>query len=119
MTIPVNNSTNNLLHKKCVPCEGGNLPAMTEKEARGMLNHVHKDWVLSPDFKKISREFIFKGFNKTMGFVNALAWIVNQEGHHPELEVSYDRCKVIFQTHALNGLSENDFICAQKIDRLI
>jgi len=118
MTTPVSN-LNSLAGKKCVPCEGGNLPAMTEQEAQAMLKHVNQDWVLGPEAKSIFREFSFKGFNKTMGFVNAVAWIVNQEGHHPELEISYDRCKVIFKTHALDGLSENDFICAQKIDRLV
>lgn len=54
-----------------------------------------------------------------MGFANAIAWIANQENHHPDLQVTYQRCTVSFTTHAINGLSENDFICAAKVDRLI
>lgn len=119
MTGPASNFNKNLADKKCIPCEGGDLPAMTLKEAQAMLAHIDPEWVLESGAKKISRVFKFKGFNKTMGFVNALAWIVNQESHHPELEVTYDSCTVHFQTHALNGLSENDFICAKKIDRLL
>ena len=53
-----------------------------------------------------------------MSFVNAVAWVATNEGHHPDLEVSYGRCQVNYQTHAIGGLSENDFICAAKIDRL-
>ena len=54
-----------------------------------------------------------------MSFVNVVAWIANSEGHHPDLEVSYHNCVVNYTTHAIEGLSENDFICAAKIDRLI
>ena len=53
-----------------------------------------------------------------MAFVNAIAWIANQEGHHPDLSVGYDYCNVLFTTHAIDGLSENDFICAAKVDKL-
>ena len=108
-----------LASKKCVPCEGGDLPAMTEAEAKAMLANIHEDWVLSDDAKKITRTFKFKGFNKTMGFVNAVAWIANSEMHHPDLEVTYNTCVVNFTTHALDGLSENDFICAKKVDKLL
>ena len=54
-----------------------------------------------------------------MGFVNAVAWIANQEGHHPDLEVGYNHCLVRYTTHAIGGLSENDFICAAKVDKLL
>lgn len=108
-----------LADKKCIPCEGGDLPAMTKDEALVMLKQLNADWQLSSDAKKITRTFEFKGFNKTMGFVNALAWIVNKEMHHPDLEVSYNKCTVNFTTHALDGLSENDFICAKKADKLL
>jgi 4a-hydroxytetrahydrobiopterin dehydratase len=54
-----------------------------------------------------------------MGFVNAVAWIANSEGHHPDLEVAYAKCVVNYTTHAIDGLTENDFICAAKIDRLL
>ena len=68
---------------------------------------------------EIRREFTFKGFYKTMGFVNAVAWIANAEGHHPDLEVGWGRCLVRYTTHAVSGLTENDFICAAKIDALL
>ena len=54
-----------------------------------------------------------------MGFVNAVAWIAKSEGHHPDLEVGYERCVVQWSTHAVGGLTENDFICAAKVDRLV
>ena len=60
----------------------------------------------------------FKDYYETMAFVNATAWISHQEGHHPDLEVGYSQCRVRYTTHAIGGLSENDFICAAKIDRL-
>ncbi|MGD9387555.1 MAG: 4a-hydroxytetrahydrobiopterin dehydratase, partial [Gammaproteobacteria bacterium] len=68
---------------------------------------------------EIRRDFRFKGFNRTMGFVNAVAWIANSENHHPDLEVGWGHCLVRFSTHAIKGLSENDFICAAKVDALL
>lgn len=106
-----------LKNKKCVPCEGG-VPALTKPQAEKLL-HAVKDWQLDTDGKKIKREFIFKNFYQTMAFVNAIAWIANQENHHPDLEVGYNYCRVNFHTHSIQGLSENDFICAAKIDELI
>lgn len=106
-----------LAEKKCVPCEGG-LPAMTEDEANILLGQINENWQLI-DGKTIRRVFEFKGFNKTMGFVNAVAWIANKDMHHPDMEVSYNKCVVNFTTHAINGLSENDFICAKKVDKLL
>ena len=70
------------------------------------------------DSKAIRREFKFKDFYRTMSFVNALAHVANIEDHHPDLEVGYGYCRVVFTTHAIKGLSENDFICAAKIDRI-
>lgn len=67
---------------------------------------------------EIRKVFKFKDFYQTMGFVNAVAFIANQENHHPDLEVSYNQCVVRFSTHSVKGLSENDFICAAKVDAL-
>jgi len=67
----------------------------------------------------IYREFTFKNYYKTMAFVNAVAWIAHQENHHPDLSVGYNRCLVRYSTHAIQGLSENDFICAAKVDALM
>ncbi|HKE45379.1 MAG TPA: 4a-hydroxytetrahydrobiopterin dehydratase [Steroidobacteraceae bacterium] len=106
-----------LVDRKCVPCEGG-VPPLTVAEARKYLAKLDAGWVLSDDAHQIRREFRFKDFFRTMSFVNALAHIANIEDHHPDLEVSYNYCFVRFTTHAIKGLSENDFICAAKIDRL-
>jgi len=67
----------------------------------------------------IGKIFEFKNYYQTMSFVNAVAWIANREDHHPELSVSYNKCKVEYSTHAVHGLSENDFICAAKVDALL
>ena len=106
-----------LAAKTCLPCEGGAKP-MSVEEAGQLLARLHDDWSLSEDGTEIRRDFSFKGFYRTMGFVNAVAWIANQENHHPDLEVGWGHCLVKFSTHAINGLSENDFICAAKVDAL-
>jgi 4a-hydroxytetrahydrobiopterin dehydratase len=107
-----------LMNRQCEPCEGG-VPPLEAEAARELLQALDECWSISDDRKWIRREFEFSGFNRTMGFVNAVAWIANTEGHHPDLEVSYSKCVVNYTTHAIDGLSENDFICAAKIDRLI
>ncbi|HSS65432.1 MAG TPA: 4a-hydroxytetrahydrobiopterin dehydratase [Gammaproteobacteria bacterium] len=108
---------NDLTSKHCKPCEGG-ISAMSEVEAQKFLQQVSA-WTLLDGGKSIQREFKFKNFHRTMEFVNALAWIAHQEDHHPDLEVGYNRCAVRYSTHAIGGLSENDFICAAKIDALL
>nr|WP_240901108.1 4a-hydroxytetrahydrobiopterin dehydratase [Thioalkalivibrio sp. XN8] len=92
---------------------------MSPPEAKQFLARLHADWVLNDDATEIRRDFRFKGFNRTMGFVNAVAWIANNENHHPDLEVGWGHCLVRFSTHAIKGLSENDFICAAKVDALL
>lgn len=101
---------------RCVACEGG-VPPLTRDEINTYLPQV-KDWVVSDDGKSISRRFSFKGFYKTMAFVNAVAWIANVENHHPDMEVGYNYCNIKFTTHAIDGLSKNDFICAAKVNAL-
>ena len=105
-----------LTTKRCVPCEGGVAP-MGADEARNMLDQLN-DWELDESGKEISRSFKFKNYYQTMAFVNALAWIAHREDHHPDLQVGYNRVHVRFSTHSIGGLSENDFICAAKIDAL-
>jgi len=107
-----------LKDKHCQACEGGVAP-LTRAEAEKYMRLVHDGWELTADAKELRRDFKFKGFNKTMGFVNAIAWIANTENHHPDLEVGYGHCLVRFTTHAIDGLSENDFICAAKVDALL
>jgi 4a-hydroxytetrahydrobiopterin dehydratase len=106
-----------LADKKCVPCEGGAAP-LTATEAETLGRQLHADWHLGKDSKSLHRALKFKDFYRTMSFVNALAHIANTEDHHPDLEVGYDYCRVTFSTHAIGGLSANDFICAAKLDLL-
>lgn len=101
---------------RCVGCEGG-IPALSSDEAKNLQQQT-KQWQISADQKSIRRDYKFNNFHETMAFVNAIAWIANQEGHHPDLEVGYNYCHVTFTTHAVKGLTQNDFICAAKIDAL-
>lgn len=101
---------------RCVGCEGG-IPALTRDEIKEYLPQL-KGWQVSDDGKFISQHFKFKNFYKTMAFVNAVAWIANQENHHPDLEVGFNHCLVKYTTHAVSGLTKNDFICAAKVDAL-
>lgn len=107
----------NFADRKCKPCEGGVAP-LTVEEAGKALNELQEDWNLSGDGKSISRTFDFPAFSRTIAFTNAVAWIATVEGHHPEMTVSYGRCVVSYRTTAIDGLSDNDFICAAKIDRM-
>ncbi|MGB5625241.1 MAG: 4a-hydroxytetrahydrobiopterin dehydratase [Woeseiaceae bacterium] len=106
-----------LANRHCQPCEGGVEPLLPD-QALELLEALHEDWVLSEDQLEISRRFEFPAYSRTLAFANAVAWIAISEGHHPVLTVSYGACAVSYTTHAINGLSDNDFICAAKIDRL-
>ena len=103
-----------LLNRRCVPCEGG-VPALDDAAARELLAGID-GWLLTVE--KIEKTFRFRNHHETMAFVNAVAWISHREDHHPELTVGYADCRVRYWTHAIGGLSENDFICAAKVDRL-
>ena len=103
--------------KKCAPCEGGVAP-LDAAAATAMLKQLHSDWSLRDDAKSLRRAYKFRDFFRTMSFVNAVAHIANVEDHHPDLEIGYDHCRITYATHSIGGLSENDFICAAKIDRL-
>lgn len=104
-----------LLIKKCVPCEGG-MSGLTESEITKMLKQLHTGWGL--EGKKIKRTFRFVNFRHTMEFVVRVAEVAEQEGHHPVMHVEYGLCRIDIWTHAINDLSENDFILAAKIDRV-
>lgn len=107
--------TYNLSERRCQPCEGG-IPPIDPATASNLLTKLN-GWQIIDN--KISKTFSFKNFYQTMSFVNAVAWIANREDHHPDMVVSYHSCQVTYSTHAINGLSENDFICAAKIDTLL
>ena len=104
-----------LAARKCKPCEGG-IPPLTPAQATQLLAQISSAWELTESAHAIRREFSFRDFYRTMSFVNALAHIANIEDHHPDLEVGYNYCRVKFTTHAVKGLSENDFVCAAKAD---
>lgn len=103
-----------LANKQCKPCEGG-VPPLSMEEANKLMQQL-EGWSLANN--KISKTFEFKNYYQTMAFVNAVAWISHREDHHPDMAVGYNKCHVEYMTHAINGLSENDFICAAKIDWL-
>jgi len=109
---------NELASKHCKPCEGGVAP-MNRAEAQQQLHKLGGEWQLSGDGMAISKAYAFKDFYRTMSFVNALAHIANLEDHHPDLEVGYNYCRVRYSTHSIKGVSENDFICAAKIEQLL
>ncbi|HEX5804679.1 MAG TPA: 4a-hydroxytetrahydrobiopterin dehydratase [Azospira sp.] len=108
-------ATCDIADRHCVPCEGGVPPLAAE--AVGRLLEALPEWAL--DGSAIARTFRFKNHYETMAFANAVAWISHREDHHPELTVGYADCRVRYWTHAIGGLSENDFICAAKVDRLL
>lgn len=99
---------------KCKPCEGG-VPTLTDTEAARYLATL-------PGWQQhgtvITKTYHFKNYYETMAFVNATAWVSHRQNHHPDLAVGYNQCTVSYTTHASGGLSENDFICAAKIDAL-
>ena len=107
-----------LTSKHCKPCEGGVDP-LTREQTDTLIKDLHTDWSVDKSGKEISRTCTFKNYYQTMAFVNAQAWIVHAEDHHPDLEVGYNRCRIRFSTHSTGGLSENDFICSAKIDALL
>lgn len=111
-------TTSDLISRRCKPCEGGVAPLEADA-ARELMAALHADWRIGADGKSIARLFSFAGYHRTMSFVNAVAWIADSEGHHPDLNVGYGKVNVLYMTHAIGGLSENDFICAAKIDRLL
>jgi len=104
-----------LLSRKCQACKPGS-PALGAQAVADYLKEL-PGWALHHN--AIARTFQFKDYHHTMAFVNAVAYIAHVEDHHPDLAVSYNRCSVTYSTHAIGGLSENDFICAAKIDALL
>ncbi len=106
-----------LLNKKCVPCEGG-LPALSPAEAEDMVRHV-EGWVLTEDGKRIRRKWTARNFMAGVDFFTRVAALAEDEGHHPDLHLEgYRQVAIELTTHAIGGLSENDFILAAKINQL-
>jgi len=105
-----------LSSKKCIPCEGG-ASRLDEKKIETFKKLIQKDWIVVGNIK-ITKEFAFVNFLHTMNFVNKVAVLAEEEGHHPDLHVSYAKVVIELWTHAVNGLTENDFILASKIDKI-
>jgi 4a-hydroxytetrahydrobiopterin dehydratase len=101
----------------CAPCPAGS-PPLPAADAAKLLAELQPGWRIADDGKSLRRAWRFANFHQTIGFVNAVAWIANAEDHHPDLEVGYDYCRMVLGTHSIGGLSQNDFICAAKIDAL-
>ncbi len=116
-----------LVKGHCEPCEGGTKP-MEKEEVAKYLSLLKTPWEVeeenTPSHKasegqrKIEKEFKFKDFKEAMVFVNKVADIAESEGHHPEIEINYNKVEIELTTHAIRGLSVNDFILASKIDEL-
>jgi 4a-hydroxytetrahydrobiopterin dehydratase len=107
---------NTFKDKHCVPCEGG-MPPLDHEYVQKYAAQI-PDWKVADDDKSISREFTFKDFVGAMKFVNAVAEIAQGEGHHPDMYIFYSKVRLELSTHAVGGLSENDFILAAKIDEV-
>jgi 4a-hydroxytetrahydrobiopterin dehydratase len=110
-------TTEELTRKKCSPCEGG-VPPVSVAEAKAMLTDL-EGWTLAHDGKLISRRWVAKNFMTAIGFFNKVAELAEEEGHHPDLHLEgYRNVTINLTTHAIGGLSENDFILAAKINQI-
>lgn len=105
-----------LSKKKCVPCEVGAIP-LQPNEIQEMLKQLEEGWD-SKDNKSIQKTFKFKNFLEAMEFANKITEVAENEGHHPTLTISWGKLRVKLFTHKIDGLHENDFILAAKIDKL-
>ena len=108
-------ATSDLARRKCKACEG-EAARLTDTQVATLLAEV-PGWDRAGG--EIAKTFKFKNYHETMAFVNATAWVSHREDHHPDLEVGYNKCRVRYSTHSVGGLSENDFICAAKLEALL
>ncbi len=107
-------TASDLTSMHCKPCKAGT-PALSNAEADGLMRQI-EGWQRYDHL--ISRAYHFKDYYQTIAFVSAVAWLSHSEDHHPELTVTYNSCRVEYTTHSVHGLSQNDFICAAKVDAL-
>lgn len=108
----------NLSHKKCTPCEGGTQPLSREKVIE-LLPELSLAWEIDDTATQIHIELTFRTFVQAIEFVRQIAELAEEEGHHPDLFISYNHITITLTTHAIKGLSENDFIMASKIENTL
>jgi 4a-hydroxytetrahydrobiopterin dehydratase len=101
----------------CTPTQNGTSP-MSCEEANTCLAQLN-GWCLAEDGSTISQRFVFRNFHETMAFINTMAWMSNTQDHHPDFSAGYNYCLVNYTSHAIGGLSKNDFICAAKLNKLL
>ena len=107
-------NSSRLIDRKSQPLPQGT-PPLSAQESDELMRQL-KDWKRQGE--QLVKTCSFKNYYETMAFVNAVAWIANTQDHHPDLEVGYNKCRVHYSTHAVKGLSQNDFICAAKTEQL-
>ena len=107
-----------LAKRRCVPCEGGVKP-LDRTQAEALMRQLAAHWTLAADSKSLQAKLDFQNYYRTTAFVNAVAWIAHSEDHHPDILFGYNKATITYWTHAIGGLSDNDFICAAKIDALL
>lgn len=107
---------NELIAKKCIPCESGT-PPLKPEEVEKYLSQLKTKWEVI-DNLKLKKEFIFNDFKEAMEFVNKVAELAESEGHHPDIHIFYSKVTIELWTHAVGGLSENDFIFAAKLENI-
>lgn len=109
--------TDDLAQRRCKPCAEGTPPLPADQVA-ALLARLD-GWTLSDDGRVIRRRFAFKGFLKAVEMANLAAWVGNKQDYHPDITFGYGYCEVTLTTHAAKGLTENDFICAARLDALV
>ena len=100
----------------CIPCQGG-VPPLKLSEIQAFLGLIHKRWSIEEE-KKLIRDFQFENFKSALKFTNSVADLAENEGHHPYMHINFKTVKIILFTHKIDGLHENDFLMAKKIDDL-
>jgi 4a-hydroxytetrahydrobiopterin dehydratase len=102
--------------KTCTPCRGG-IPPLPRRDAERLVAET-PGWTLSDDATRIERTFKLPDFAAALAFVNRIGELAEAEGHHPDLAFGWGYCRIVFYTHKIKGLHENDFIMAAKVNRL-
>ena len=108
-------TTSDLVAQSCAACEGG-VAALSSADAAELLKQV-PGWEMADGV--LRRKFKFKDYHEAVAFVNATAWISHKENHHPDIELGYNRVTMKYVTHSAGGLTQNDFICAAKVNALV